>query len=917
MHFPPLLLVLISVVVSRELNTTFHLQGEKGPQYFVESIASPPPGQGQNGTSVPRSPPDSAKEDSVPECADEISHDTSFDWAFVCPRADSLYKLFERFKRENHRMRVKITVKKVDGPLRLQPPPRIIIISLFLQNANVTRISNEAQNLSSLSSLSRLDLRNNPLLELEYMQWMSVLSSLTVLSLRETPVTELALTLLMPYLPALQHLDISSSGLRFLPEKVFDKNPELQLLDLSNNEFGKLTLPGSLTLRLTHLNISSCQLDKVSVLTACVEGPCPTPSSQGRLRILDVSNNYLKWLPRRLVESLEKNAVVNIKENRWNEACHRCPLYYLWQYSRQALYIDAREDLDCFSEAVLRRCGWEDCPTECDCDRERNTVNCTGKGLVELPIVVPSETEIFLADNNDITNIDNLYFPTYCNLKQLSVERNLVTELLLTVKGKCNCPTDGDYYREESNCYPLHLHTVSLDDNKIKRLTAADCSLLYPLRTLTMSRNKLENPGAQVCGSLQHLRSLDLSHNRITNVTSHDLATYPFLRDLNLSHNALEKLPPNITELAPRLKTLNVVSTCISNLTSGTSGLSIINENISMMNCGRHDQGAAKEEPGTPEKKSVKAFMVAIAVFVIVIIFLYVCSVCVRHWCSPGGYTTKEIEDTSECKYSVFVVHSSKDREMVRENLIIPLFQRGYSVAWHENAFVPGAWILENIERAVRNSERMVVFATDNLTASRCSLQEIRRGRYEEMDREEFRVMALVTETLPRALAKDLYEIVALRTHIHYSDRDYIEKICQFLRPPRPVPVQDTPPLHATSIRSHLDRFDEMRRGHKKQNMSEVVYLHRDDEGYVIDQCTASITKGARVSPWSQMSQGARVQMLLKYTKSPGMPSESYAETRSLNYVLLDQKDDDNEDEDSFQLGTSSRFFITRTSCRF
>ncbi|XP_063615747.1 protein slit-like [Penaeus indicus] len=452
MHFSPLLLtsavVLISAVVSFQISTT---QGERGL-----------PGQGQNGSSVPRSP-ESTKEDSIPKCTDEISRDTSFDRAFLCPRADSLNKLFEQLRGENHRMRVKITVEKVDGELILRPPPRIIIISLFLQNTNVTQISAETEN-------------------------QSVLSSLTVLILRETPVTEQALTSLLLHLPALQHLDISSSGLSSLPEKVFDKNPELQFLDLSNNAFGKIALPRNLILRLMHLNISSCQLDKVSVLTACMERPCSMPSPQGRLRTLDVSNNYLKWLPRRLVKSLKNDSFVNIKGNRWNETCD-CSLYYLWQYSRQALYIDASEELDCFNETVLRSCSWDDCPDECDCDSETKTVNCTGKGLAELPIVVPSETEIFLADNNVITNIDNVAFPTYCNLRSLSVERNLMTELLLSRRGKCVC--DTDFYIKDSNCFPQHLRTMSLDDNKIRGLTTADCLLLHPLTTLTMSRNKV------------------------------------------------------------------------------------------------------------------------------------------------------------------------------------------------------------------------------------------------------------------------------------------------------------------------------------------------------------------------------------------------------------------------------------------
>nr|XP_027218319.1 uncharacterized protein LOC113810874 isoform X1 [Penaeus vannamei]XP_027218321.1 uncharacterized protein LOC113810874 isoform X1 [Penaeus vannamei] len=849
MPFPAWQLVLISAVVSHEVRLEPHLQGAIGPSYSLsESSASPPPRLGQNGT-VPQSHPELAKEESVaseaqgqdvPNCAVEINHATLFDRAFLCPRAESLYKLFENFKRESPNMRVKITVKKVDGPLTLQPPPNIII-ALFLPNANVTRLSNGTANQftaqalphAPLASLVQLDLRNNPLLELEGMQWLGVLRSLTVLILRETPVTDRELPPLLARLPLLQHLDISSSGLPYLPEEAFNKNPELKHLDLSNNEFKKITLPENLIRGLTHLNISSCRLEEVSVPAAAWEERWSTPSSQGRLSTLDVSKNRLKWLPSRLVEALNIFSYVIIKDNLWNAACTRCPLYHLWQYSRRASRdVVGKEELDCFRQDVLLSCGWDNCPTECYCDDRNKTVNCTGKGLVALPTIVPSETETLVVDDNAISNLNNLASPTYCSLRHLSVKRNRVTELLLSEEGKCECHTQ-EYYPKTPKCFPQHLHTVSLEDNRIEGLTASDCPLLYPLHTLRMPRNKLDSLGAQVCGSLGRLRALDLAHNSIASVTSSDLATYPFLQSLNLSHNALEKLVPNFP---PEFTSLDVSPNCLWRLTSEDKSLPRtpyrteksledlkLTEGDNCTTPGRPGRGGEEEEE---EKRSSvcdgmkeKVFMIFISWVIITIILLYVCYVYARQgrcWSSREGTIAQENEDTSECKYSVFVVHSSHDREIVRNKIIIPLFQRGYSVAWHENVFVPGAWILENIERAVRNSQSMVVFATDNLAASRCSLQEIRRGRYEEMDREGFRIMALVTETLPRALKQELYEIVALRTHIQYSDRDYIEKICNFLPPPRPVPLQDASLPNAFSIRSQLDRFDEMRRENSK-----------------------------------------------------------------------------------------------------
>ncbi|XP_042868544.1 toll-like receptor 5 isoform X1 [Penaeus japonicus] len=913
-------IAVLRAVFSHETNMTFQITGEKGPPY----IAS----------------------DEIEDCTGGINSGETFDQAFHCPQSDSLYKLFEKFKGEINSIRMKIRVKKVDGELTLQPPPSIIIVSLSLLNANVTRItSQKTERQSPLAFLHHLDLRNNPLFDLEQLQQLIDLRSLTYLNLSETPVTRSTLTSLLPRLPALRYLDISLSGLRVLPETAFDKNPDLERLDLSNNELRTITFPEALTRKLQYLNISSCGLDEVTV-SPCPRGLCPAPSSRSNLMILDVSSNHLMWLPRRLVKSLTEYSYVDIRDNKWSDACHRCPLYYLWQYSNTASRVVGKEELSCFSRAVLRNCSWEDCPAECDCDRESKTVSCTGKGMETLPAVVPSETETFLVNNNSLVNVHNLNSPVYCNLKNLSVENNLLTQLLLPGgKGQCYCHTDEEYYTEKSQCYPQHLNTLSLQNNDIERLTASDCQLLYPLRELRLSRNKMATLGAQMCGSLQRLRHFDLSYNNITTVTFSDLATYPSLQYLNLSHNALETF-----EIVPYLKsaleTLDVGYNRLKKLTGwnktepimlfGTqdclSNFNLILENNPLIftrtNCSPQvkcknvedcfsTQKENRQENNMTKSDVLKTFVACVIIVAFFLNMFYVCAKPKVWRCSPQGPVEQENEEASRCQYSVFVVHSSKDREIVRNGVIIPLCQRGYSVAWHENAFVPGAWILENIEMAVRNSARMLIFATDNLAASRYSLQEIRRGRYEEMERDGFRILALVTDTLPKALKPDLYETVALRTHVQYSDRDYLQKICNFLPPPLPVHPQDASPQSSTTINIHLDRFDEIRRGHRNENVSEIVHFCRDNEGYVIDQYTASITKGAKMVPWPHISPEERNRMIERYRVNPRMPPECYTETGSLNYVLLAEKDEMSDGEDSFQFDTFMRCSSTRISCRF
>ncbi|XP_068241844.1 LOW QUALITY PROTEIN: probable serine/threonine-protein kinase DDB_G0278509 [Palaemon carinicauda] len=186
-------------------------------------------------------------------------------------------------------------------------------------------------------------------------------------------------------------------------------------------------------------------------------------------------------------------------------------------------------------------------------------------------------------------------------------------------------------------------------------------------------------------------------------------------------------------------------------------------------------------------------------------------------------------------KYDCFVVCSSEDFTRVRDMIIVPLTQRGYSIAWHDNAFVPGDWIMHNVERAVQNSSRMMIFGTQNLVNSRWGLHEIRRGCHEEFVNPDFKVLALVDVTLPKTLNRDLYNIVCLRTHIKLTDRDYIEQICRFL-PPQELPENcDLQPDNwqesLNGINELLERYEEIRRKERQISalrQGELFHTYRE-----------------------------------------------------------------------------------------
>ncbi|XP_068245916.1 uncharacterized protein [Palaemon carinicauda] len=249
---------------------------------------------------------------------------------------------------------------------------------------------------------------------------------------------------------------------------------------------------------------------------------------------------------------------------------------------------------------------------------------------------------------------------------------------------------------------------------------------------------------------------------------------------------------------------------------------------------GTNSSEASPQVNGTPNPQVCDELIrtaVILVIFIILvlltcyIIYLRNSSTCIKRKFEPQKTIAKRR------KYDCFVVCSSEDFTRVREMIIVPLSQRGYSIAWHENAFVPGDWIMHNVERAVQNSSQMMIFGTQNLVSSRWGLHEIRRGCHEEFVNPDYKVLALVDETLPKTLNRDLYDIVCLRTHIKLTDPDYIEQICRFL-PPQELPENsdlqpDNLQESLNDINEFLERYEEIRRKETDYPTSQTTYKYK------------------------------------------------------------------------------------------
>lgn len=179
--------------------------------------------------------------------------------------------------------------------------------------------------------------------------------------------------------------------------------------------------------------------------------------------------------------------------------------------------------------------------------------------------------------------------------------------------------------------------------------------------------------------------------------------------------------------------------------------------------------------------------------------------------------------------------------------------------------------------------------------------------------------MALVTETLPRELNRDLYEIVALRTHVLLSDRDYIDQICNFL--PQPAPFANRPDgvyMTDSNIQALLQKYEELKQMKRPENtpISELFHTHHEQNRVTINVDIATVSNS---SMCSAAEQEKRSNVIQRFKVSPvaALPSPPpSSDTTSLKYCLVDQDNDD--DMNDIELGENfERRTYKRISCRF
>ncbi|XP_012501047.1 PREDICTED: leucine-rich repeat-containing protein 32 isoform X2 [Propithecus coquereli] len=188
------------------------------------------------------------------------------------------------------------------------------------------------------------------------------------------------------------------------------------------------------------------------------------------------------------------------------------------------------------------------------CKMVDKEVSCQGLGLLQVPSVLPLDTEALDLSGNQLQSVLSSPLGFYTALRHLDLSTNEISFLQPGV----------------FQALP-HLEHLSLAHNRLAVGTALSASGLGPLphvTSLDLSGNSLYSGLVErLLGEAPSLRSLSLAENSLTRLSRHTFRGMPALERLDLHSNVLMDIEDGAFEALPRLAHLNLSRnslTCIS-----------------------------------------------------------------------------------------------------------------------------------------------------------------------------------------------------------------------------------------------------------------------------------------------------------------------------------------------------------------
>lgn len=184
------------------------------------------------------------------------------------------------------------------------------------------------------------------------------------------------------------------------------------------------------------------------------------------------------------------------------------------------------------------------CPSECSCTHSHREVDCSWRGLRQLPDGLQHNLRSLNLSHNRLHDLDG-ELGAYTHLRVLDLSHNRLSQL----------PND----------LPRSLWQLYAASNHIQRLDKNDTAYQWNLQVLDLSNNKLER-AIFINNTLINLCTLNLSHNHFWTLPTNLPAR---LETIDLSHNLLVKVLSGSLDRLTRLTHFHLHANRFSALPAG------------------------------------------------------------------------------------------------------------------------------------------------------------------------------------------------------------------------------------------------------------------------------------------------------------------------------------------------------------
>lgn len=179
------------------------------------------------------------------------------------------------------------------------------------------------------------------------------------------------------------------------------------------------------------------------------------------------------------------------------------------------------------------------CPRVCAC--AGTTVDCSHRGLTQVPRNLPSETERLDLQGNNITVIFDSDLQDMGKLRILQLTDNQIHTI------------ERDAFQDLVN-----LERLRLNGNSLRHIPDNSFSTLNNLFRLDLSHNMIAVIGRKTLRGIQAIKNLQMDNNRITCIDDQALRTFKDLETLTVNNNNLTWIGKDMFNNMFRLRTLRL-----------------------------------------------------------------------------------------------------------------------------------------------------------------------------------------------------------------------------------------------------------------------------------------------------------------------------------------------------------------------